>query len=281
MKDGLIFHIGFHKTGTTWLQKKYFSNPDLFHLLNDPIVPWNDDLCRMIINPINHEFCATDCIRCLELRYKVNRINVLSAERLSGHPISGGYDSHIIAKRLFDIKANAKIVISRRNPFDFIKSTYKQVVKEGYCGSFFHYLSEAKNWKTRGTSREYFMQDAIINLYRKLFGSGNVLVLHFEDFQSDNTSYSRQINSFLGLPNREFKTQSSEIVINKTFSNRHIRSTLFFNKFRKSEYNKFPLISFHFKMLFYCSKYFRFMFSDSELVGKSVLDNYLNKDDLL
>ena len=40
--EQIYFHIGFHKTGTTWLQNKLFLNTEHFNLINNHTQPWNN-----------------------------------------------------------------------------------------------------------------------------------------------------------------------------------------------------------------------------------------------
>ena len=52
----LVFHVGMHKTGTTWLQNAYFSKNENFNLLNNSIEPWEDELLKEIISVDEQDF---------------------------------------------------------------------------------------------------------------------------------------------------------------------------------------------------------------------------------
>ena len=67
-------------------------------------------------------------------------IPVLSYERLSGNPHSGGYDSKEIANRLVQVFPDAKILIVIREQKDIILSTYKQYIIEGGACTVKRYL---------------------------------------------------------------------------------------------------------------------------------------------
>lgn len=45
----IYFHIGLHKTGSTWLKKNLFSNLEYFNLLNDYVRPWEDPIIKKLI----------------------------------------------------------------------------------------------------------------------------------------------------------------------------------------------------------------------------------------
>ncbi len=270
MELKLVYHIGFHKTGTSWLQKSFFSKEPIFQLLNDYVHPWNDDLCKTIVNFPEQKFNLNKCIKLFEKRGDSNKINVLSAERLSGHPISGGYDYIRTANRLYKINPNAKIIVTTRELKSFIISTYKQVVKEGFCGSFEDYISKDSHWKTPGTSIDYFLQEPIVKYYIGLFGEENVLVLNFEEFKNDKTSYLKKIERFLGI-NSFIEQNMLSNIVNKTYSNRLIRAIRFFNRFRKSEYHHYPLISIASKKIITTSKIFSFLFSNKDIINHDLV----------
>ena len=107
----LLIHIGYHKTATTWLQKNLFGNSALPYSNIEP----GRSILENIIKP--HEF-GFDLESCRKLIYSHvhecrsgKTIFVISRERLSGSPFSGGYDSGIIARRLHRIAPYAKILI--------------------------------------------------------------------------------------------------------------------------------------------------------------------------
>jgi len=45
----LAFHIGCHKTGTTWLQQTYFNHHPDIQLLADPSKPWDNPFLRYLV----------------------------------------------------------------------------------------------------------------------------------------------------------------------------------------------------------------------------------------
>ena len=56
---------------------------------------------------------------------------VVSFERFSGNPFSGGYDSKEIADRLVQVFPDARVLVVVREQRSMIVSTYKQYVREG------------------------------------------------------------------------------------------------------------------------------------------------------
>lgn len=163
MQDQIYFHIGFHKTGSTWLQKELFSDESSFNLLNNFEQPWDDPLISYLIKCHLSVFNPIYFQKLVLKKIKKNKINIISAERLSGHPISGGFDSDSISKKIYLSFPNAKIIVVSRDRKAFKVSAYKQVVKEGYLGKF-HDFNAEKSWKKPGPTDFYFNQSNIIQI---------------------------------------------------------------------------------------------------------------------
>src|SRR5215218_14466 len=104
-----LLHIGYHKTGTTFLQRRVFPEPGFSlvagakalrpaFVVGDPF-GFDPMLVRETFRP------AIEKVRERDL------VPVLSAERLSGNPHSGGYDSKQIAERLAATFPEARVLI--------------------------------------------------------------------------------------------------------------------------------------------------------------------------
>jgi len=97
----VLIHIGYHKSGSSWLQQHLFSRESagfgwLGKTAGSPVRRFVDD------DPL--DFDASSLRQALEPLLEGPRgrglLPVLSMERLSGHPFSGGYDCKEIADRL-------------------------------------------------------------------------------------------------------------------------------------------------------------------------------------
>lgn len=235
----IYFHIGFHKTGTTWLQKNVFLNKDYFNILNDHIKPWNDNLIKYLVCSKLETFDKERVISIVTNRFKKDKINIVSAERLSGHPYSGGYDTHLIAKKIYKSFPNAKIIIVKREINSFINSSYKQIVKQGFPGNISNYL-ETSNWIFPNSSELYFNHNHTIDLYNNMFNSENVLKLDFTTFKNNKNVFLESLKIFFNI-NFSLNLNKQNKIVNKTYSNKRIRAIRYLNRFRKSEYNQYPI----------------------------------------
>ncbi|WP_179318042.1 hypothetical protein [Winogradskyella helgolandensis] len=245
MTDQLVFHVGFHKTGSTWLQKRIFQENMQFNLLNNFVKPWTDDIIIYLVKTNILEFDIDFFRELVNKKYVKDKINIVSAERLSGHPYSGGFDAEVIARKIQMAFPDSKILIVSREAEAFKKSCYKQIVKEGYLGRFSDFDRD-KSWKSSGPNNTYFQQDLTINLYTSLFKS--VLLLDFEVFIKNKVVFMNRLFDFCNLENTIDSTFYEE-KINKTVSNRRIRALRVLNRWYKSEYNMFPLVSLNYNII--------------------------------
>jgi hypothetical protein len=203
-----VFHVGHHKTGTTWLQKGLFIDHPSICLLNNPSQPWNCPFVKVIVGSSERGYTnqlAHDGLQELIARggycyaKQSDNVAVISAERLSGHPLSGGVDSFIIAKRLHAVCPDAKIMIGVRHQRSMLASLYVQMVKEGFIGSFDTFIS-ANSWKRPFFNLLYIEYHHIVAKYQQLFGAENVMVMLFEDLCANDTRFVHNICDFLQVP---------------------------------------------------------------------------------
>lgn len=127
----IILHLGFSKTGTTFLQKKIFNN------LED-------------INYLYHPY------NILEMCIEENRTNLLSGERFSvSHPHFVDFcDRYVVLDYLHKLFPEARIIIGFREESSWLKSCYNQYVKaqggditfEEYLQKFEHNIPDQKKY---------------------------------------------------------------------------------------------------------------------------------------
>ena len=102
---------------------------------------------------------------------------VLSHERLSGYPHSGGFDSRAIAERLATVLPGARILIVVREQRSMIHSNYHQYVRDGGACPLHRYLQPPQPSMRRmpGFAAEFFAYDRLVETYRSHFGDGERL----------------------------------------------------------------------------------------------------------
>lgn len=199
VSSGLLIHIGYHKTGTSWLQQFLFKEPGLgFETYLERQEPW-----PLIIKPNSLDFdpsYVASMLPPLAPIYARGCVPVISSERLSGSPHAGGYDSKDIADRLKRVFPDARILIVIRNQATILGSIYQQYIKAG--GTFrqddYFVTPEAKLKRYPFFDFDYYAYHRLISYYFELFGSDKVLVLPYEMFINDGRSFVRAIVKFVG-----------------------------------------------------------------------------------
>ena len=233
-----FIHIGHHKTGTSWMQQVLFTKEQGFCVLNNYKEPWKDALLRALVTGEGFE---PERIRALALeRWDGQRIPVLTAERLSGHPASGGFDQIQIAVRLHACFPEAVVLIGTRDPEETKKSAYKQLVREGYLGKDLAAL-ESTDWKIPQVREAYFQHVQLVRYYQSLFGQAQVVELPYVQLQREPQNWVNAMELAYGQSLEIQLSNRHRRRVNKSLSERSIRVERVINYFRKTPLNPYPL----------------------------------------
>jgi hypothetical protein len=194
----LLIHIGYHKTGTTWLQTGIFQDEKTGFA-----APWHSKQIRdHLVFPTQFEFSPQQTREAflpgLQKAWERSIIPVLSDERLSGSPPSGGYDSALIAERLEKVFPEACILIVIREQQSAIYSIYQQYVRDGGSASLKSYLTPRNPAEIPQFRFSHLEYHHLIQHYFKLYGPSNVLVLPYEWLSKDSTKFVSKITEFCG-----------------------------------------------------------------------------------
>jgi len=197
-----LIHIGYHKTGTTWLQAFVFDDAARGY-----VSPWTRG--EMIERIALTKSLAYDAAAVrewlapgLEDARSRGLVPALSAERFSGNPHSGGYDSALIAARFAEALPGARVLAIVREQRAMIASCYKQYVRVGGVCSAGAYLNPPLLGRPRVPlfDPDFFRYDLLIAKHRELFGEERVLALPFEHLKQDPAGFVRRISEFAGAP---------------------------------------------------------------------------------
>lgn len=197
----MLIHVGYHKAASTVLQDQIFGRPDGIFL--PPDEPRHALVQRFVV-PQPMCFDADGARAHYEaVRRRAEaegRVFVLSHERFSGYPPSGGFDSTIIADRLRRSFPEARILIVLREQRASILSMYSQYVTDGGELSLRDYLTPREPFLKRmpAFSAEFYRYHRLVGLYRRLFGEDRVLCLVFEAFVRDPGAVLGRLYRFVG-----------------------------------------------------------------------------------
>jgi hypothetical protein len=199
-----LIHIGYHKTASTWLQKQIFYPQHAgfyapFH---------SRDIQKEIVAPNSFDFDPEVCRRlyapAIEQARASGMTPVFSAERLSGHPYSGGFDSQMIADRLLQIFPKGKVLIVIREQKSIIRSAYIQYIKRGGAATLKTFLDRANLIGAVPLfSLDFYKYHRLISYYHQLYGQENVLVLPYELLVADRKQFVGEVQAFCGLTQTE------------------------------------------------------------------------------
>lgn len=187
----MLLHVGYHKTATTWLQRRIFNAapftaPYSFDAIVDGIVrphplEWDEDRAR--------ETFADRETGC-----------VISCEELLGNPHVGAYNAKELASRLAAVFPGARVLITIRRQPGMLVSTYKQYVHRGGVLTPRRYFEPGEaDFRQPRFRLAHYEYDRVIRLYHERFGRENVLVLTFEQFRSDPDAFLGAIARHAGV----------------------------------------------------------------------------------
>ena len=277
----MLIHIGMHKTGSSWLQQRLFAAHSDFHALVGEGKHSENAIVRYLVTTPEEDYDPSKCLALVkDAGVAGEKIPVLSAERLSGHPLSGGFDAAAIARKIYGTFPNAKILIVERDPVDMVQSVYKQLVKEGATFSVQEFL-DYDAWKAPGPSPAIYRRGRIAALYAQHYSSRQVLVLSFEDFVTKKHGFLERLADFTGANLEEALdiSTAAQNPVNNSFSNRKYRAVRILNRIRKSEANPSGIFKYSVATSLRIGEVFQYLFSNTALISNKELKHLEKKLD--
>lgn len=208
----LLIHAGYHKTGTTFLQKYLFVDHNAGFCLPVNKIHLRNSIIRTNPFEFDPKEVRNEYMPAISEAIKMNMLPVLSHEQFTGQPAGSGYglrrrqreiSRKEIANRLYACFPEARILIVIREQKDMIKSIFKYFV----CGwqgklsaSIELFLDQTmlKNGYGPLFNLDYLRYHHVIEHYQTLFGSSSVKVLPYELLRDNPLSFVNQINRFTG-----------------------------------------------------------------------------------
>ena len=197
----VIFHVGYHKTASSLLQKNFFSNEHHGFISG---ATNRNEIVEAFVAPAPLQGVSQQKLN--NLQQKVRNISgdktiVFSHERLAGYPASGGFDQEIIARRMKECFPEAQIIMVIREQKDMIKSMYLQYISDGGSLSLHKYLSgvDRKLYRKPQFIFEYYDYLAALRMYQKYFGFDNVLCLPYEMLKYSPGTFLNAITKFCDI----------------------------------------------------------------------------------
>ena len=238
----LYLHIGYPKTGTTFLQQALFPHAQGMNFIRNSVAEELDMIAHQDHLNFNPDAVKTS----LEKHFRSGK-NLISNESLLGNfYVFKSINNTMIADRLKLLFPNAKIIITIRNQYDLIESLYKQYLHRGGVKKF----RDFANFKNGGFNAAYngwsfsvhitlFDYLKLVQYYENLFGKENTFLIPYELLRKDPQLFAQKLFSWMEvgeIPN--FKSE----FYNQGYGAAQVRIARFFNRFLKSKFNEEPII---------------------------------------
>ena len=190
-----LIHIGYHKTGTTWLQRHYFSRREAgFALLREPghliyeqpLFHYDPPAARRAVD----ELFAADV--------KAGLKPVISCEQLSGNAASGGWHAKEYAWRLASGFPDARLLMVVREQRTMIRSSYLHYLRRGGGMSLRDFMVAPQDPRVPQADLYYFRYDGLLRHYLELFPREQVLCLPYELFRDRPAEFIAALDAFTG-----------------------------------------------------------------------------------
>jgi hypothetical protein len=249
MTPRIAFHLGFHKTATTWFQREALprhpavgcfvpaapmDSPFLVEILASPDRSFDPKRARELLEQ-----------RIAELAVPDDGVVVLSAERLSGNAATGGYDAVRIANRLAAVAPDAKVFWVVREQVSMLESEYRQLVREGSPAKLRNFIQPAPGTRMRvGFDPGQYEYDLLADAYARLFGPEQVRLFEFGALTADPAAFLDEVAAFLEIP--PWPALSPEVLnarVNSSLPRRLMGTRRFMNHFERSGLNPFPVLA--------------------------------------
>jgi len=198
-----IFHVGYIKTGTTYLQDEVFSKPTLgmslaggamsrahlidWFVVNDDYL-YDPDAVRAKLTGLERDARATGLAP------------VWSDETLIGNPLMRSYHGTVVMRKIAALGIPAKVIVTVREQRAFVLSAYREFVKHGETQSLESFIGTGREGKSyTPIMREDFLNfDIVVQAWMEAFGADNVLVLPQELLRDDRDAYLERLGWLLG-----------------------------------------------------------------------------------
>lgn len=242
----LLVHIGYHKTATSFLQGRVFSDRRLF---SQPWGAQSVEAVEAFILEHPEKFNPVDIRQDFFQKAKGQeaRASVISHEALSGQPIGGRYYADRVVDRIHRTFPEARIIIGVREQKSLLVSLYYQYIRMGGFESienFIHPLVDRKGFRPK-VRFDHFEYDLMLSLYRRFWSKNDILILPIEVLQESQERYVQKILNFAGCPDREIDIQKA---VNSRRGNMTMQVERFLNRVvstpnpRPQKYKDYPLL---------------------------------------
>ena len=199
---GLVIHVGYPKTASTWLQRHLFANPRTAFA-----VPWGQPAACAVDHFVlanDYVFEANSVREALRTQItatlKASRVPVLSEETLIGDPCRQKYWGFSTMRRIRSVFPMAKILLCIREQVSLAYSAYCEHLRGGGTDSLERFVGTGRLPPGVGPNLrfDYLQYDLVISDLLELFGPSQVLVLPVELLRLEPRDFVNRLCEFAG-----------------------------------------------------------------------------------
>ena len=202
-----FFHVGFHKTASTWFQEIGYKRHSDISLVNGDC--WDSVFYNRFIGSDYASWRTLDETMVISTETD-GRLNGICDENLTGH-FWTGRNACKIAQNIYEYNPHSKVVFVVRDQVSMIDSLYFNYVRNG---GFLTFKELVNDICFEGhLVREKLEYHRLIELYLEYFGRDRVLVVPYEEFRLSPASFLARIAAFLDV--QMFSSYETDLLINK------------------------------------------------------------------
>ena len=182
-----VVHIGFHKTGTTTIQRQVFPQLEGCAVLRGGQSSEQKRFHRLVreLATVDDSAYSGDELRAMiDAARGDAEVLIVTHEDISGWPEDGRTSA-----RLFDLVPDARILIAVREQGSALAGRYGQYVKKGGSMRFAAYLEKLPH--------TWMRYDLVVEDYQARFGADRVKVMAFEQLVRDQAGYLDELQVFV------------------------------------------------------------------------------------
>lgn len=275
-----IIHIGFPKTGTTYLQTT------VFPFLDVSFVGFKESasILGKLVYADRLDYEISEVVKKIS-DYQDDKPLLFSFENLAGSPFYyKGLNRSSIPDKLKDL-GFTKIIITIRNQQSAIDSYYRQYVVQGGTLNFSEFLDleNKRPWQSKYFNLNYLKYDALLSVYEEVFGRENVLVLSQEMLMDTQNVYFEKLMRFMNLP--KMQIEKAQEGVNVSLTNLSLYILRFVNHFTYSSISPHHMLSdrikntyfFKFLAILFDPYIGRFFSKKSSFIKRKNLESQLNE----
>ncbi|MFO1175532.1 MAG: hypothetical protein U1E48_10065 [Paracoccaceae bacterium] len=233
-----LIHPGYHKTGTTWMQRRLFLPEHGYAPLFS-----HEDIDALIFQPGPFCYDAARVRALAEERHdRLGRhlVPVISSEILSGQPYIGGRDCRMIADRLKETFPEAKVIVTIREQLALLPSLYMQYLQAGGTLSHQRFFAGRSVIGNYGFDPCFWDYDRFVGHYAALFGRDRVHVHPMELLVRQPPAIVAALNALTGAATDAARVDFS----NATYGAKEFVAPLIrrVNQFRAGDFDHAPFL---------------------------------------